>query len=128
LFFGRLAAMLDLQRKLKLGTARGPSVLNDGSPEATGTVGSALMSQASSAAAAQHLELSTEEQQLLQRAASGPEPVSSVAVDLSAFADMPTIPVWRATAQKPLDGTLRKTFSIRRTEAAEKVSQGAAEP
>ena len=128
LFSGRLAAMLDLQRKLKLGTAGDPAVLQDGSSKASGNVGSAPMREALPAAAAQRLELSSEEQQLLHRAASGPDPVPSVAVDLSAFAEMPAIPAWRATGEQPLDGTLQKTFTIRRTEAAEKVSQHTDEP
>ncbi len=126
LFSGRLAAMLALQRKLKLGTPRNAAVLYDCSLEATGSVDSTPGREAS--LAAQRPELSSEDQQLLQRAASGPEPMPSLSVDLSAFADMPAIPAWRTTAPKPLDGTLRKTFTIKRTEAAEEVSQDAAEP
>ena len=120
MFSGRLAAMLALQRRLTLGSARDRALVNDGCSEATGIVGSTPIRELSPAAPAQRPELSNEEQQLLQRAASGPVP--SLAVDLSAFAEVPAIPVWRATAHRPRDRTLRQTFMIKRTEASEEVS------
>ena len=123
-FSGRLAAIPALRWQQSSGGACQPAVTSDCASGAIRSVGSSPLGAASSTA--QRPELSSEQQQLLQRAASSPE--TALAVDLSAFADVPAIPAWRGTIQTPLEGTLRKTFTLQRTEPTEEVSPDTAEP
>ena len=128
-FAGRLTAVQPLQRMQARGIARLPAPSSNSASQAVNNSHSSTAHIGPPAAAAQQRpELSTEEQQLLHGAARGSQLLPPCAVDLSAFAELPAIPAWRATMQKPLQGTLRESFVMQLAQRPEEVEEDIAKP